>query len=419
MLNAGLPLGRALRLAKNSSAIHANHQLAAARAWLAAARQLFERAHAILQSDAEQAEQLFLQCAHHLRGGGGWPSGPWMSVRQVLLAMSLTQLGRLAEGRVLTPSKTSLAKQEAQASADSYYRSSVQAWPAQAEAHYWISQQLLAKGEVNAAENALRAAVFGPEQDGDGAEQSSQEEGHAAESEAVDGKDSLWATGSAALEVDLSAIDRVLLDEQHDCAHIAQYSLALLLASTDSESAQNEASALAQSLGFQFRLARQVLCCSSTPTTGSEQPKAKKRRMRRSNNRGQADGLVHVVDEAVAPTLLAELRRSFSDDAAFWSAHRYGEPETGYFSYCYPLSREPRNVVEQYIASALTAQIQAHFPVRVNWCNEFINHLSGSMLTEELPTESVHTGWLMVLSVFARHIIVYARIGGSECWLSR
>ena len=44
------------------------------------------------------------------------------------------------------------------------------------------------------------------------------------------------------------------------------------------------------------------------------------------------------------------------------------------------------------------------------------------MLTEELPTESVHTDWLMVLSVFARHIIVYAQEAASaglvaEWWL--
>ena len=35
---------------------------------------------------------------------------------------------------------------------------------------------------------------------------------------------------------------------------------------------------------------------------------------------------------------------------------------TGYFSYAYPLARSPRNVVEEYIATALRPQLARHFP---------------------------------------------------------
>ena len=38
------------------------------------------------------------------------------------------------------------------------------------------------------------------------------------------------------------------------------------------------------------------------------------------------------------------LRHAFHDKALFWRAHNY--PQSGYFSYYFPMNRAPRNVVE-------------------------------------------------------------------------
>ena len=48
--------------------------------------------------------------------------------------------------------------------------------------------------------------------------------------------------------------------------------------------------------------------------------------------------------------------RELSSPVCFWPQG------TGYFSYAYPLARSPRNVVEEYIATALRPQLARHFP---------------------------------------------------------
>ena len=59
---------------------------------------------------------------------------------------------------------------------------------------------------------------------------------------------------------------------------------------------------------------------------------------------------MHVVDGGVPHPLLDALRHGFSPNARFWKAHKYGQPGTGYFSYCYPVHQEPQNIVEAYKA---------------------------------------------------------------------
>ena len=108
-------------------------------------------------------------------------------------------------------------------------------------------------------------------------------------------------------------------------------------------------------------------------------------------------GLVRVVDGAVAEPLLDALRAGFAPAAPFWAAHGYGLPETGYFSYCYPLERAPRHVVEQYIASALRPQLARFFPalaaagVVAEWWLHSRPHTAGHQLhydtDEQVPCD--------------------------------
>lgn len=144
----------------------------------------------------------------------------------------------------------------------------------------------------------------------------------------------------------LTGVDDELLQEQRDQSAIAQYDLALLLAQRGK---QREASSLARDLGFGYRLSGQVLCPTRSAQTASKLNTS-------------AKGLAHVVDRGIPDALLAALRAQFAPSAPFWDAHRYGQPSTGYFSYCYPISRKPKNIVEAYIARSLRPMIARFFP---------------------------------------------------------
>ena len=192
-----LPAGRAARAWATSGGL-ATHRRARRRArrqhaLLAPARELFERAHVVLQTgDEGLAASLFGQCVAAVASLGGRAG----AAARLLRAMAMTQLGRLAEGG------------GSQGEAAQHYAASVAAWPRQSEAHYWLAQQALAAGQLDRAERRLRRAA-------------------------------------APLPTGLGAADAALLQEQRDRGEIARYDLSLLLAQ---RGAQAEASSLARGL---------------------------------------------------------------------------------------------------------------------------------------------------------------------------
>jgi tetratricopeptide (TPR) repeat protein len=178
---------------------------------LAPSRELFQRAHVVVQmANRALAASLFEQCIAALPTKRRDRTRP--AVR-VIRAMALTQLGQLAEAS------------EGKAAAARHYTASVAAWSGQSEAHYWLAQEHLAAGQLDDAERLLRNA-------------------------------------SVEMPARLGGVDDALLQEQRDRAAIARYDLALLLAQ---RGGQREASTLARDLGFGYRLSAQVLCPGTAP----------------------------------------------------------------------------------------------------------------------------------------------------------
>jgi tetratricopeptide (TPR) repeat protein len=178
---------------------------------LAPSRELFQRAHVVVQmANRALAASLFEQCIAALPTKRRDRTRP--AVR-VIRAMALTQLGQLAEAS------------EGKAAAARHYTASVATWSGQSEAHYWLAQEHLAAGQLDDAERLLRNA-------------------------------------SVEMPARLGGVDDALLQEQRDRAAIARYDLALLLAQ---RGGQREASTLARDLGFGYRLSAQVLCPGTAP----------------------------------------------------------------------------------------------------------------------------------------------------------
>jgi tetratricopeptide (TPR) repeat protein len=234
---------------------------------------------------------------------------------------------------------------QSKAAAAQHYVDSISAWPDQSEAYYWLAQEQLALGKLDEAERLLSRAVAG-------------------------------------VPTRLKGVDDALLHEQRDRADIARYDLALLLAQRGE---QKKASRLARELGFSYRLSAQVLCPTAVPND-------------QNSDAGSAKGLVHVVDSGIPEPLLAALRKEFATRAPFWAAHRYGQPGTGYFSYCYPVSRAPQNIVEAYIARALRPQIARLFPhlaakgVIAEWWLHSRAHTAGHQLHYDTDEQRLRRG---------------------------
>lgn len=239
-------------------------------------------------------------------------------------------------------------------------------WSGQAEAYYWLAQQKLAAGKLDDAEDLLRRSA-------------------------------------QRVRSRLRGINDELLQEQRDQSAIAQYDLALLLAQRGK---QREASALARDLGFGYRLSSQVLCPTAVAAAAS-------------NINTSANGLAHIVDHAIPESLLGALRAEFAPSAPFWDAHRYGQPGTGYFSYCYPLSREPENIVEAYIARSLRPTIAHFLPqlsadvVMAEWWLHSRAHTSNHQLHYDTDEQRLRRG--AGVHCPAVSTVLYLEAGKDDC----
>jgi hypothetical protein len=135
------------------------------------------------------------------------------------------------------------------------------------------------------------------------------------------------AAAAAAPEPCKRAADRALLAD-------ARGRLALLLCQQGRDA---EAAALMRQLGARYRLARCVLRYPlPPPATRPATPPA----------------VVNALDGALLPSMLAHLRAAFAPEGAFWGAHAYHSPATGYFSFVHPLGAQPATAFDQARAPA-------------------------------------------------------------------
>ena len=99
--------------------------------------------------------------------------------------------------------------------------------------------------------------------------------------------------------------------------------LMLLLMQDGSPERQAEAEALMAARGFRFRLAclTRVVGTRCTVAAGMSAPLP---------GASAEQAYVHTAQDVLPPLVLGALRRAFAKGSAFWDAHRYDDPATGY-----------------------------------------------------------------------------------------
>ncbi|CAK4071172.1 unnamed protein product [Aphanomyces euteiches] len=136
-------------------------------------------------------------------------------------------------------------------------------------------------------------------------------------------------------------------DADDQVVGVAKYTLAMVnLCKGDSASADGALT----SLGLRYRLHESVFVSESNGKTVESSSVANH---------------VQVVDDAFAKPVWTHLcDRLNHTSSPFWSEHRYGEPDVGYFSYAFSdcATAKPRHCIEAWIQSHLLPVVQAAFP---------------------------------------------------------
>lgn len=128
---------------------------------------------------------------------------------------------------------------------------------------------------------------------------------------------------------------------------------------------EEEATAYLHDLKYKYRLSSDVLnydlmggapdCRKSTSYTLQPETECKER----SGDSGAQ--YFQVYDEVLPAALLQHMQSAFAPSSPFWREHHYGTSKTGYFSYLYDVSTDPRSSIEQMI-QYLLATVRATRP---------------------------------------------------------